>query len=119
MRHGAFRDAVLDVDYLTVRPGCRPSSPITPDHLAAPLSAAHAITTGERKGVHAMQTYTFVFDQPENEDQDQPHVVAEGDGYQEAEIRARDYLRESTEITSGFRRTLIFRGAPLTPKGFT
>lgn len=61
-----------------------------------------------------MQTYTFVFDQPENEDQS--HVVAaEGDGYQEAEMQARDYLRETIEITSGFRRTLIFRGAPLTP----
>ncbi|BCL28520.1 hypothetical protein ACFFS2_30720 [Streptomyces aurantiacus] len=63
-----------------------------------------------------MQTYTFVFDQPENEDQDQPYVVAaEGDGYQEAEMLARNYLRETTEITSGFRRTLIFRGVPLTP----
>ncbi|MFF4503024.1 hypothetical protein, partial [Streptomyces sp. NPDC001401] len=45
----------------------------------------------------------------------QSHVVAaEGVGYQEAEMQARDYLREATEITSGFRRTLIFRGAPLT-----
>lgn len=62
-----------------------------------------------------MQTYTFVFDQPENEDQEQPFVVAaEGDAYQEAEMQARDYLRETTEITGGFRRTLIFRGAPLT-----
>ncbi|MET8983257.1 hypothetical protein ABZX85_47600 [Streptomyces sp. NPDC004539] len=63
-----------------------------------------------------MQTYTFVLDQPEHQDLDGPHyVVAEGDTCDDAEIRARDHLHEVTRTPHGFRRTLVFVGAPLTP----
>jgi len=62
-----------------------------------------------------MHTYTFVLDQPRHQDLDGPrYVVAEGDTVEDAEMRARDHLRKATGATHGFRRTLIFDGAPLT-----
>lgn len=62
-----------------------------------------------------MPTYTFVLDQPEHQDLDGPrYVVAAGDTRDDAEIRARDYLRETTGTPHGFRRTLVFDGTPLT-----
>ncbi|WP_416968223.1 hypothetical protein [Streptomyces sp. 4F14] len=63
-----------------------------------------------------MPTYTFVLDQPQRPDLDGPqYVVAEGDARDDAEMRAREYLRKATGATHGFRRTLVFDGAPLTP----
>ncbi|MFM9442558.1 hypothetical protein [Streptomyces acidiscabies] len=63
-----------------------------------------------------MPTYTFVLDQPAHQDLDGPqYVVAEGDTRDDAEIRARDHLYEVTGTPHGFRRTLVFDGAPLTP----
>ncbi|MFC8429285.1 hypothetical protein [Streptomyces sp. NPDC057253] len=62
-----------------------------------------------------MQTYTFVLDQPRHQDIARPaFVVAEGDTAELAEIRARDHLREIIKTVHGFRRTLIFKGVPLT-----
>ncbi|MEX3102057.1 MULTISPECIES: hypothetical protein [unclassified Streptomyces] len=63
-----------------------------------------------------MPTYTFVLDQPARQDLDGPrYVVAAGRTRDDAEMRARDYLRETTGTPHGFRRTLVFDSAPLTP----
>ncbi|MFF4506681.1 hypothetical protein [Streptomyces sp. NPDC001401] len=67
-----FFDALLDIDDLTARHGSGSHSPI-PRLTTSPLRfpPSSCLNHRRKQGSSHMQTYTFVFDQPDNEDMDQ------------------------------------------------